>query len=239
MIKSLPLLLEVFLPFFLGCLAIAAIFLGIYGLFYAAHAYDERQRTKTIKALADTWGFEYKENPKAHIPDPVLQFKFFNYGRDRTIKNLIQGQQGDVTISIADYYYVTGSSSKHAIHHQTFILAQSPHLQLPNFMLMSASRFEKLAFRTFGAFPYREVQVKGHPKFSSRYLLGGSDRTAIQNCFQDGVLSLFEHQEKKKRVYSEGIGSFLLKSSLHRVPPKKWKGLINEALELHEQFVQH
>lgn len=211
-------------------LVIAVAGLAIYAAASSISFWLDRRQTKKLKILARKWGFDYRENLRIDTPDTIWQFQFFNYGRDRKISKLIQGQRGDVTISIGDYSYVSGNKRVY----QTVIVIQSPNLILPSFMLMPGGKFEQSVFKAFGVFPYNAIRFRSHPKFSSRYLLGGTDEAAIREYFQEEILSFYERQ---RYTSSEGLGSCLLFSHGYRLSPRKWKGFMNTALEAYELFL--
>ena len=226
---------------------IVLVFLAVFAIAMGVGVYLEQRRATAIKALAAGWGFDYQQSLQPHIrkwatsyldsisaylPGPVCQFNLFDKGRNRRLSNLIQGQQGDVEIYLADYSFVTGSSKHRRTHHQTIVILQSPHLELPSFLLTPENVFHKMG----NLFGHNDIDFDSHPIFSRRYLLRGTDEGAIRDCFQDGVLTFYERQE---RVCSQGIGSFLLFYRPERpMNPAQWKQLMNTALEAHEQFVQ-
>ncbi|MEO1621329.1 MAG: hypothetical protein AAFU53_09905 [Cyanobacteria bacterium J06632_3] len=216
------------MEFWLVVVLVLILSLAAFGI----NTYLEQQRTSTIQSLASAWGFDYRDHPQAYIPDPVWQLKLFNKGRRRQLKNLIQGQRGNVAISIADYSFVTGSGKHRRTHAQTIAIIQSPHLTLPSFLLTPETMFHKIG----GLFGYDDIDFDSRPTFSARYLLKGTDESSIRQCFQDGVLTFYERQEQ---VCSEGIGSILLYyKARHKLEPNNWKNLMTTVLDAHEQFVQ-
>ena len=209
-----------------------ALFIGLFAIAAGVGAYLEQRRSQAIEAVANDWGFSFLKNAQHGLPQTVMQFHLFNKGRNRHFKNLIQGQQGDVSVSMADYTYVTGSGKHRTTHRQTIVVVESSHLSLPSFLLTPENMFHKIG----GLFGYDDIDFDSHPTFSARYLLKGSDEAAIRDCFQDGVLAFYERQQQ---VCSEGIGSFLLYyKTRHSVAPTDWKQLMGAVLEAHEQFAQ-
>ena len=225
------------MEFWLVIALLVALGSAIFGVLGAV----EQQRASAVKALAHAWGFDYCKCVAAptddgsaygHIPDTVRQFQLFNKGRNRYLKNLIKGQRGDVEIYLGDYCFMIGRGKHRRTHHQTIIFIRSPHLELPNFLLTPENIFHKIG----GLFGYDDIDFDSRPTFSARYLLKGTDETAIRDCFHDGILSFYERQEQ---VCSEGLGGFFLYyKPRHRVAPNDWKTLMGKVLEVHEQFVQ-
>ena len=192
----------------------------------------DRQRTAATKQLAANVGFTYRENASSHLPESVWHFDLFNKGRNRRIRNLIQGTQDTIQVSIGDYQYTTGSSKNKSTHRQTVVLIESDRLHLPGFLLAPENLFHKIG----NLFGYHDIDFDSHPEFSHRYLLKGSDEASIRHVFHDGVLNFYQRYHG---ISTEGLGQiFIYYRQGRRVDPQNWKTLLNEALEVYEQFNQ-
>lgn len=192
----------------------------------------DRKRTAAIKQLADTLGFDYCENPQAHLPMTIWQFNLLNKGRNRKLRHLITGTQTDAKVSIGEYRYTTGSGENKSTHGQTVVFIESDELHLPSFLLTPENLFHKVG----NLFGYKDIDFDSHPDFSNRYLLKGSDEDSIRTLFHDGLLNFYQRQQG---VSTEGIGRLLIYYHQGRCrQPKQWTSLLNAAIESYEQFKQ-
>lgn len=206
------------------------LFLAIFVVAIAISVYLDRKRTDAIKALADDMGFQFQTEPRTYLPSQIWQFDLFDKGRSRKLKNLIQGRQDRIKVSIGDYQYTSGSGKNRHTYNQTVAFIEADDLHLPSFMLVPEHIFHKIG----NLFGYHDIDFETHPDFSSRYLLKGSDETKIRDLFHDGVLKFYQNQS---RVSTEGIGTvFIYYRANQRLAPERWKSLMDEALEAHRHL---
>ena len=191
----------------------------------------DRWRTQIIQSVADEWGYEYYQNGRQRLPLAVSQSNLFSRGRNGRLRHLIQREQSEVTVSIGEYGYTTGSGKNKKRHRQTVVFIESPKLSLPQFLLLPENILHKIG-KIFG---FQDIDFSSHPTFSKRYLLQGQDESSIRSSFHEGVLDFFEG--RKQRVCVEGAGSMLMyyyAGRLHN--PRKWQQIIAIAFKTYEQF---
>ena len=211
---------------------IFVLFAVIFVAVAAASFILERRRTEAIKRLADSLGFDYSEHPEAYLPNTIWRFDLFNKGRGRKLKNLIQGSQGGVRVSIGEYKYTQGTQKNRHTHWQTVVFMESERLNLPDFLLIPENLFHKIGT----LFGYQDINFDAYPEFSSLYMLKGSDEGGIRQRFHDGVLHFYQNHP---RMSTEGAGPMLIYyRSNRRVPLSNWQSLLHEATEAYEQFSQ-
>lgn len=192
----------------------------------------DRKRTNEIKQLANTMGFDYREQAQAYLPQVIDQFDLFSKGRRRRFKHLIQGTQHNATVSIGEYRYTTGSGKNSHTHGQTVVFIESDQLNLPSFLLTPENVFHKIG----NVFGYKDIDFDSHPEFSQKYLLRGSDEESIRDLFHQDVLNVYQ---RHRGVSTEGFGPVLIYYRKGRtLNPKDWQNLLNTAMEAYEQFSQ-
>lgn len=69
----------------------------------------EKKRKQKLKEVAEEMGLSFSPDGDPHLLTRFSDFKLFNVGRNRQMKNLIQGDSGEVKIAIFEYKYTTGS----------------------------------------------------------------------------------------------------------------------------------
>ncbi len=192
----------------------------------------DRKRTNAIKQLANTMGFDYREQPQTYLPNTIWQFDLFNKGRRRRLQNLIQGTQSNATVSIGEYRYTTGSHKNRHTHSQTVVVIESDQLNLPSFLLTPENVFHKIG----NMFGYKDIDFDSHPEFSHQYLLRGSDEASVRDLFHEGVLNVYQ---RRKGISTEGFGPVLIYYKKgRRLNPNDWQEMLNKAMEAYEQFSQ-
>lgn len=197
---------------------------------YAIVKYIDHQRTQTVKALAPKLGFTYQQAPRQHLHPSIWQSDLFTKGRNRTLKNLIQGDISNLQVSVGDYSYVTGHGKSRTTHRQTVAFIEFHQTYLPHFLLIPENIFHKIG----SLIGYQDIDFDSHPEFSKRYYLKGENETAIRDCFTPQVLEFFENHG---RFCVESRGSVLMYYKQNfALPPNQWKKLLNSACRVYKQF---
>jgi hypothetical protein len=151
--------------------------------------YFERQRTKKLEAIATELNLEFYESGNGQVLGLVHDFQLFSKGRNRRVKNLIQGQVEEAFVAIFDYCYRTGSGKNSHTHSQTVVLLRSDLLQMPKFSLYPENLFHKM-----GDFlGYHDIDFTSYPEFSNRYLLRGENENLIRKAFHSEVIDFYEN----------------------------------------------
>ena len=209
---------------FLPVLMIASIILFAGGLIYWSYASNKR-RTAAFQEQADEMGLRFVDNPDGQAYQQFERFKLFNRGRSRRMTNLIEGDSGDVKISIFDYRFTTGSGKNSTTHNQTIIALQSQQLQCPEFTMRPEGFFDKIG----NAMGFQDLDFDTHPEFSKLFVLKGPDETAIRSYFTPTVLEFFESQPKISLEASNDTMFFYRNRT--RRKPEELKDLLGQAYE--------
>ena len=213
-------MLDVLLPFLMifGFLAFAG------GMLYWSHA-TSKARTTAFKEQAEQMGLQFVDNPDGQIFEYFGNFKLFNRGRARRMKNLVEGDSGDVKLSIFDYQFTTGSGKSTTTHNQTVISLQSLQLSCPEFTMRPEGFFDKIG----SAMGFKDINFDTHPEFSKLFVLKGPDEAAIRSFFTPTVLEFFENHPKES-LEARDDTMFFYRNRTRR-KPEELKDLLSQAYE--------
>ena len=205
-------------------LAIAGMiaFMGV--MIYWSHVV-QKKRTAGFEEQAQQLGLHFVDDPASQAYSQFDGFKLFNRGRSRKIRNLIEGDSGDVKISIFDYSFMTGSGKNKRSHNQTVIALQSHLLNCPEFSMRPEGFLDKIG----GALGFQDINFDTHPEFSKLFVLKGPDETAIRSYFAPTVLEYFEGHAGNS-LEGSGQTMFFYRSSVCR-KPEELKDMLSEAYE--------
>ena len=109
-----------------------AIFVGG-GIWYSMHAAKKR-RERFIEA-AQEMGLQSYPDGDPELMNRFAGFKLFSRGRARKMKNVIQGDSGEVKIATFDYQFTTGRGKQTRTHYQSVVSLQSNEIQCPEFTM--------------------------------------------------------------------------------------------------------
>ena len=185
----------------------------------------QKKRTAAFEEHAQQLGLHFVDDPESQAYSQFDGFKLFNRGRSRKIRNLIEGDSGDVKISIFDYNFVTGSGKQTKHHNQTVVALQSQLVNCPEFSMRPQGFLDKIG----GAMGFQDINFDTHPEFSKLFVLQGPDEAAIRNYFAAAVLEYFEgHAGNSLEGYGQTM--FFYRSRVCR-KPEELKDMLSEAYE--------
>ena len=148
--------MEALLPFLIIG-GIAALVIG--GIAYSYYA--NKKRRESMQQHAEEMGLTFVLEGDANLLSRLSAFKLFNQGRGRKMKNLIQGDSGEVSIAIFDYQYTTGSGKNSHTHNQSIVSLQSSQLVCPDFTMRPEGMFDKIG----SALGFQDIDFEQHPLF--------------------------------------------------------------------------
>ena len=178
--------MEDFLPFIIIG---AIISLVVVGIIYSIYA--EKKRREQLQQTAEEMGLIFFPEGDELLFNRLSAFNLFNQGRGRKMKNLIQGDSGEVKIAIFDYQYTTGSGKNSHTHQMSIASLQSADLNCPDFTMRPEGMFDKIV----GALGFQDIDFESHPTFSGIFVLKSSNEVAIRSYFNPALLEFFENQE--------------------------------------------
>lgn len=177
-------------------------FIAVFGGAAVVAALNAKKRRESMERLSAEHGWQFVRNGSEYAA-ALGYFPLMNKGRLRRAYNVLHGGEGDEEFWLFDYRYTVGSGKHSRTHRQTVVAF--PHLSadFPAFELRPEHVFHKLG----SAFGYQDIDVPGHPAFSSRFLLRGKDASAIRELFDADLVRTLE-AERPRCI--EGAGSALL-----------------------------
>jgi len=208
----------------LVCLGILSALTFVGAVMWWSHL-AEKKRTAAFEEHAVQLGLHFVDDPTSQAYSQFEGFKLFSRGRRQKIRNLIEGDSGDVKISIFDYNFVTGGGKSTKHHNQTIVALQSHLLNCPEFSMRPQGFFDKIG----GVLGLQDIDFESHPEFSKLFVLKGPDETAIRNYFAPTVLDYFEGHAGNSL---EGAGQtmFFYRSEVCR-KPEELRDMLSEAYE--------
>ncbi|NJN60076.1 MAG: hypothetical protein HC879_22660 [Leptolyngbyaceae cyanobacterium SL_5_9] len=194
--------------------------------------YFEQRRTKQLGAIATELNLEFYENGNGRVMGFVQDFQLFSKGRNRRVKNLMQGQVKDAFVAIFDYRYVTGRGKHSHTYDQTVILLRSKQLQVPKFSLHPENFFHKMG----NFLGYHDIDFANYPEFSNRYLLRGENETLIHKAFHSEVIAFYENS---RGISTEASDSRLIfYRAMSKVPPEEMHSFLSVGLKVLHLFAR-
>ena len=213
--------MEEVLPFVIIALVIILVAGGIAYSFYAA-----KKRREDMMAAAETMGLIFFPDGDSTLLNRLSHFKLFNQGRGKKMKNLIQGDSGEVKIAIFDYQYTTGSGKNSNTYHQSVVVLQSPDLVCPDFTMRPENMFDKIG----SALGFQDIDFESHPNFSNSFVLQSSSETAIREYFTPTLIEFFE--SRPGICVEAQNGTLFFYRTRERVKPHEIKDNLAQAYEI-------
>lgn len=189
----------------------------------------EKKRSEALRLVANELGLTYSNDGNG-LQDLFAPFErsfhLFSQGRPNKLRNLMQGEIGEVKVDIFDYSYTIRSGRTSRTVAQTVIHFRLTQDSLPAFSL----RPEHIWHEVGGWFGYQDIDFDSHPKFSRNYLLRGEDETAVRHLFSEPILNFYEQIPE---LCTEGRGhTLLIYRSGVRVGPEGMGSFLNEARDV-------
>ena len=194
------------------------------GIWYSYYA--EKKRREHLEQAALEMGLTFFPDGDERLLELLRRFRLFNQGRARKMKNLVQGDSGEVQIAIFDYQYTTGSGKNSTTHRMSIAALQSGELRCPDFTMRPENFLDKIG----GALGFQDIDFDSHPTFSQSFVLQSSDEEAVRKYFQPNLLEFFETRPGVCVEAQPGMMFFY--RSGKRVKPDEIKDLLASAYEV-------
>ena len=188
---------------------------------YLSHQ-AQKKRTSDIHLKAEELGLSYYEDGASRLAHTVDGFHLMSRGRAKKYRNVITAETPDVSITIFDYQFTTGSGKSTKTHHQTVTAIESLNLQLPTFR----ARPENMLDGVGNVFGLQDIDFDDHPGFSNAFVLKSDSEEATRKFFDFTVLEYFA--DKAKLSFEGTRNVFLFYEPRHRVQPENLKFLLEE-----------
>ena len=199
------------------------------GIWYSMHAAKKR-REGFIEA-AQEMGLQSFPDGDSELMNRFAGFKLFSRGRARKMKNVIQGDSGEVKIAIFDYQFTTGNGKQTQTHYQSVVSLQSNEIQCPGFTMRPENMFDKIG----SVIGLKDINFDTHPNFSKMFVLKSSDEPGIREYFKPPLLEFFE---TKKGISVEAAhGALFFYRPRKKIKPEEVKDYLSQAYEVYGALV--
>jgi|CXWL01.1.fsa_nt_gi hypothetical protein len=193
--------MEIFVVF-LVFVGIGAFVAGIIAL--GRHL--ERKRTEAVHGWALQNGFTLDSDWNG-FHATLQQFKVFNQGHSRNLRNLVRAKRGDDQVAICDYDYSTGSGKNKHVYQYTLCVVHSPRGALPHFFARPQMALFDFLGKLFGG---QDINFDEDPEFSKAYVVQTSSAEyALRGLFNERTRSAFTRLAAKG-VQVEGVGAIMV-----------------------------
>lgn len=184
----------------------------------------EKARTEGLQQASAAAGFTFEVEGDLERIKALGDLPLYGRGHSRRVKHVMTGRRGNSDVSVFDYRYTVGHGKQSHTWHQTVVVYAGASRALPDLQMAPENfLFDKLN-QVFG---YQDIDFESNPEFSSRYILRGTDESAIRSAFTPDAQSFFAaHQgwtveaqggtvaiyRSGQRVKPEGLPMFLEES---------------------------
>ena len=204
---------------------------ALVGAIIAYTMYEAKKRRETMMEHAEAMGLTFFPDGDPELLERLSLFKLFNQGHSRKMKNLIQGDSGEVKIAIFDYHYTTGGGKNSQHHQQSVVALQSNELICPDFTMRPEGMFDRIG----SALGFQDIDFESHPQFSNSFVLQGSNEEAIRQYFDQSVLDFFA---AKPGISVEAqTGTLFFYRARKRIQPHEIKDNLAQAYEVFGMMV--
>ncbi|MBX3423269.1 MAG: hypothetical protein KF752_17055 [Pirellulaceae bacterium] len=218
-----------FLLNYLPYVATLAILVTIFVVAWFGNRSNLKRQQQFTQAATDL-GLSYFEALSLDQVDSLSTFKLMNYGSSRLSSNVIRADTEQLSLTLFDYHYTSGSGKNRRTVRQTVAWVASPTLKLPEFRLSPEGLLDRLGDLLFKS----DIDFQDDPEFSKRFLLTGPDQPAIGQFFDASrrrVLLNINLPTIEARP-----GAFIFYRPGQQVGPQDLKKLMSEAYCLYQAF---
>jgi MFS superfamily sulfate permease-like transporter len=140
------------------------------------------KRQRSLKAIAEDFGWTYRPQRKNSFPF-LKKYAYFQTKNVIKIKNVLTNRK----CTLFDIIFTEGEFIAKQVIRSTMV-----HVNLkkpiPRFTLDREGFFEYIYHLT----GFSDIDIDGHPDFSKRFFLYGSNKKAIEKLFTDDLILFFE-----------------------------------------------
>lgn len=140
------------------------------------------KRQKSLQSIANDFNWNYRALQKKHFPF-IYEFGYFKTKNISKIKNVLSNKH----CTLFDVIYTEGEFIAKQVIRSTMMHIKT-NKPMPFFNLDRDGLFEYIYHLT----GYNDISIEGHPDFSKRFFLYGTDQEAIEDFFTDELVLFFE-----------------------------------------------
>lgn len=170
----------------LGIILLAIYFVWlIYKVFRRSK--EKKKRIADLQTFATANGWTPLPSADGSNFPNWQSYSILDHGGEK-IRPFLQREYDGGHVCLFDYTYRERRGKVVRYYTQTIVAFQSPHLNLPFFMMAQ----ETVGSRLGELFGYRDIDFDSHPRFSEKYHLAGNDEMQIRTVFIPPVLGYLE-----------------------------------------------
>ncbi|MEM6692280.1 MAG: hypothetical protein AAF664_22815 [Planctomycetota bacterium] len=184
----------------------------------------EKKRTTELASVADELGMQFTPGADERLLPVLQQFRLFNQGHSRRMKNVMTAVTDQLTLTIFDYQYTTGGGNNSRTHSRTLVALESAAFQLPQFSVRPEGLGDKLAAKL----GFQDIDFDQHPEFSSKFVLQAIDENATRRFFTPQLLDLFA---SRPELSVDAVPGLITYRESKRAKPEDIRDLLSDAYE--------
>ena len=172
--------------------------------------YDGKNYGAMMERAAQGMGLVWAPRTDVLAREGLNQMQLFQRGESPSSHYGMRGEASGKEVLVFEYAYPAicqrpGEAAQEVTFEQT-VAAFRLCGKLPAFQLEP----EHVGPKSYSVFGYQGVDFARHPMFSQRFLLRGTDESAVRFLFNPSVLSFFEQIEQSRGPIIEGYGEWLI-----------------------------
>lgn len=188
----------------------------------------EKKRTEAMTAWAQSHGFQF-EGERPQLIQELNQFKLFNQGHSKRVRNLMRGAKDIGSVRLVDYQYTTGSGKHRTVWNQTVCVLTTPGKNAPHFFC----RRQRALFDSLGKlFGGQDINFDDDPTFSKAFVLQtAGDEQQLRHFMSPRVREALSRLAGKNIVL-EVVGETMVFHLGKRMKPEDLDTLMADAINV-------
>ena len=212
--------------------AVVSGIVGILGGILAISYHLEKKRRQQWLEVATAHGFEYLTAYPDELDGIVGSSLLMTTGRQKAWTNIFRRQVDALGVIFCDFRHTVGGGKNSTTWQQTVILFRSPSINAPQFELKPEGWLHKVG----GLIGFQDIDFVESPEFSKKYLLTGSDESAIRDFLRPEILQLLVGFQKL--CLEVRPGSLMFWFDRKRISPQEFKAVFEQAFSVYTAITQ-
>jgi hypothetical protein len=213
----------------LGCIAGGLSIVGL--VLWLVFRY-EKKRTAALEIVANEIDLQFSPHKDERLLAKLQQFRLFNWGHSRRMKNVMTAVTEHATMTIFDYQFTTGGGNHSRTHSHTLVAMEMTALQLPRFSIWPEGWTDKIEAKL----GFQDIDFDQHPEFSSKFVLQADDETAVRCFLTNQILDMFV---TRPEISVDAIPGLFTYMKARRSKPEEIRELMAEAYAFAKVFQEN
>lgn len=212
--------------------AVVSGVIGILGAIFGISFHLDKKRRQQWLEVAAALGFESLNNYPDELDGIVGSSLLMTTGRQRAWTNIFKRQVDSLGVFVCDYRYTIGTGKNTTTWQQTVILFRSPSINAPRFEIKPEGWLNKVG----GLIGFQDIDFVESPEFSKKYVLTGSDESAIREFLRPDILQLLVGFQKL--CLEVRPGSLMFWFDRKRISPQEFNVAFEQAFSVYTAITQ-